>query len=177
MAALLVLRLPIGAEIQSLSRPVHWLLGEPAQTVSLTATFCCGACFRLFPVSLKGSVALACAAALTGLMFVPGIAHLAAMTLGGYTLFWVALNLKWKPLRTLNAKDDISYGVYLYAWPAATLILWYWRDVPTLVLGVLTFLTAIVCGAISWQTIEKPAMKWKNRLGRATAPPIRPGGV
>ena len=166
IAGLLAMRLPIGDEIHRLTRPVHWILGEPKRTLLLTAAFCCGACFKLFPMTFRGWAALACAVGMVGLLFVPGVANVAAMTLGGYALFWVAFRLDWAPLRTINATDDISYGVYLYAWPAATLILWYWRDVPMLVLGGLTFVAAIVCGAISWRVIEKPAMALKSRFAR-----------
>ncbi|MFN9849540.1 MAG: acyltransferase, partial [Alphaproteobacteria bacterium] len=78
--------------------------------------------------------------------------------------FWVAFNVKWAPLRTINATDDISYGVYLYAWPIASLLLWFCRDIPMLALGSLTLVGSIVMGALSWHLVEKPFMSFKNRL-------------
>jgi peptidoglycan/LPS O-acetylase OafA/YrhL len=76
-------------------------------------------------------------------------------------------------LLTLNAKDDISYGVYLYAWPIAALILWYWRDVPVLALDGLTLVGAVVSGFISWHLIEKRALALKAHL---PSPHTRPDG-
>ena len=36
---------------------------------------------------------------------------------GGYLIFWSALHVKSSFLASINNQNDISYGVYLYAWP------------------------------------------------------------
>lgn len=166
ISATFLFHLPVGDEISRIMRPLNAVLGEPSQTVRLTATFACGACFRLFPQIYRGPVAALAAGLLFAALFVPVLASPALMTLGGYVLFWIAFTVKWKPLLTINAKDDVSYGVYLYAWPIATLLLWYWRDVPMVVLGLLTLLGSLVMGVLSWRLLEKPFMSLKDRLGR-----------
>ena len=127
-----------GAMISQALRPLNAIVGEPRETIRLTAVFACGACFKLFPMRLDGRIAAG--------------------------VFWIAFKVPWRWFRTLNAKDDISYGLYLYAWPIATLLLWYWRDVPILAHGLLTLLGSVILGALSWWWLEKPFMQLKDRL-------------
>lgn len=174
VAATIVLELPIGEQLAQLTRPFDAVIGQLGQTVSLTATFACGACFRLFPVRYDGRVAAVCAALLLAALFVPALARPALMTLGAYVLFWLALTVKWKPLLTINAKNDISYGVYLYAWPISILLIWFWRDIPLSALNLLTLAGATMCGAVSWFAIEKPALALKSRLTRVSTQPVPP---
>jgi peptidoglycan/LPS O-acetylase OafA/YrhL len=172
-----VFLLPIGRTIISDTRPVWAVFGEPVQAVSLTSVFLCGAAFRVLRLNYRGWVAALCLLVLIGALFIPTLAGVAVATAGGYALFWTALQVKWRPLLTLNAKDDISYGVYLYAWPVGELIVWFWRAVPLPVLVLATFVGAVACGAVSWWLIEKPALALKDRFRAARkAEPAAPGG-
>lgn len=144
----------------------NWLVatfGEPHQQARLTTAFMIGTCFWLFnaELALRARYAAVAALGLVGLMFVPAVAETALFLLGGYVLFWIAFKVTWKPLHTINAKDDVSYGVYLYAWPIGALLIWFWRDIPAPLLALLTFLGALACGRASWLAVEKPAMRWK----------------
>jgi peptidoglycan/LPS O-acetylase OafA/YrhL len=156
---------PTGDLIESVLRPVNVLFGEPQQTVRLTAAFMVGACLKLYPLRYRGRWAALTTAGLVAALFVPGLASVALFTLGAYGLFWVAFEVKWKPLLTLNAKDDISYGLYLYAWPIGTLLLWYGRDMDLVVHGLLTLAGSVVCGYLSWHILEKRCMALKSKLG------------
>ena len=176
LAAAVVLQLPETRWVWQATRPLHGALGEPARAAVLTAAFACGACYKLFPLNFRGRTALLCLIAMLAGLFVPALAPAAVATVGGYVLFWITFKLRWRPLRTINATEDISYGVYLYAWPAATLLLWYWRDVPVGVLAAFGLIAAGVFGAVSWRVIEKPALALKSRLPRPRAPALAHAG-
>ncbi|WP_309607217.1 acyltransferase [Phenylobacterium sp.] len=171
-AAMLAFNLPPLAGLQASDRFVG-VLGEPRVALRLAAAFMAGTCFKLFAKRYDGRVAALCAVIAVALQFVPLIAEPALIVLGGYGLFWAVFEWDWKLLRTLNAKDDISYGVYLYAWPIGALLIWYWRDIPLPALMMLTLAGSVVSGAISWFLLEKPALRLKSlrlRPERAAAP-------
>jgi peptidoglycan/LPS O-acetylase OafA/YrhL len=141
------------------------VFGEPQQSARLLGAFMTGACFWLYrrTLPLRGLYAALAAVALCGLALSPHFAETALVLLGGYVLFWVSFKARWKPLLTINARDDISYGTYLYAWPIGIVLIWYWRAIPAPVLTLATLAGALALGAISWFAVERPALRWKPR--------------
>lgn len=98
-----------------------------------------------------------------------GFAELSLLAGGSYLFFYLAFHgPSWlAPWRRL---PDISYGVYLYGWPAGKLLLWY---APGLGQGAATALTmalACVCGLVSWHLVEKPALRLKTPRRPLPAP-------
>jgi peptidoglycan/LPS O-acetylase OafA/YrhL len=142
--------------------PGQAVMGDPQQTLRLTSVFLAGACFRWLPVRYSGEGAAVAAMMLAPLLFFPIVAEMALATLGGYLLFWLAFHYKARWFLTLNAKDDISYGVYLYAWPVSGLLLAAWPAIPVGWLVALTGVAAFALGWASWHLIEKPAMALKG---------------
>lgn len=62
------------------------------------------------------------------------------------------------PLARLLRSVDISYGLYLYAWPMQQLVAMYrWASRPATFI-VVSAILASACGTASWFVIEKPAM-------------------
>jgi len=169
-AAVLLVSLGLGWPGAPALNPPGWfqaLFGDPLQDVRLLGAFMVGTCFWLYRgAPLHGRWAALAVPVLIGLMFTR-VAETALLLLGGYILFWVAFKARWKPLLTINAKDDISYGIYLYAWPVGALLIWWWRSIPVSLLGLLTFTCAAILGAASWFLIERPALRWKP-AGRLT---------
>ncbi len=155
---------------QSVSAP-GWFeaaLGDPSQDARLLGAFMTGACFWLYrkPLPLKGAFAAVAAALLCGLLASRHFAQPALVLLGGYALFWVSFKARWKPLLTINSRQDISYGTYLYAWPIGILLVWFWRTIPAPALILLTTIGAMILGAASWYAVEKPALRWKPTAKR-----------
>ncbi|MEP7045155.1 MAG: acyltransferase [Ilumatobacteraceae bacterium] len=70
------------------------------------------------------------------------------------------------PAARLLRGVDISYGLYLYAWPMQQLVaLYHWTSRPFTFI-VLTTILAAACAAASWFLIERPAMALLRRPRR-----------
>jgi peptidoglycan/LPS O-acetylase OafA/YrhL len=78
---------------------------------------------------------------------------------GGYSILYFAQSSR--VMFKFNRWPDISYGIYLYAWPINKVLLWYQPDMNLFVLTVTVFLISIAAGIISWYAIEKPFLKFK----------------
>jgi peptidoglycan/LPS O-acetylase OafA/YrhL len=61
-------------------------------------------------------------------------------------------------------KDDVSYGLYLYAWPIQNTIVYYDRTISPWVLTPVTLAGAAMLGFVSWRLIERPALALKRRI-------------
>lgn len=135
-------------------------IAGPANALRLTAIFLVGTSFYLFRdrIAFRPWIAAICAALLIPLLQIPALAEPAFAVLGGYVLFTVAFCVRHGPLTRINARTDISYGVYLYAWPVAKILLWYWPDMPLLPCIALDFLIACLLGWLSWHLVEKQAI-------------------
>ncbi len=79
---------------------------------------------------------------------------------GSYAILWLALS-PWSPLRHFSPSSDISYGVYLYGWPAQKLLLLYFPTLPLVAQVLLTLSASLALGWISWHLLEKRCLKWK----------------
>lgn len=91
-------------------------------------------------------------------------AEIGLMTFGAYLLFNFALNYKNKFLSSIGAKVDISYGVYLYAWPVQIYVIKYYPQVNLYVLMLVTLIAASFLGYLSWTFVEKPFIQLKGKL-------------
>lgn len=80
-----------------------------------------------------------------------------------YFVFYVAFSPRLK-LHHWARNGDYSYGVYLYGTAVLQLSLYYfphrWTPLP---LGIFSCIAATGVAVLSWNWVEKPALKWKNR--------------
>lgn len=85
-----------------------------------------------------------------------------------YALLWLAFRL---PMARFGRHDDISYGVYIYAFPVQQLLatIGLHRHGQLLYLG-LTFALTIPLATLSWHLVEQPCLRLKTvRLPRLVA--------
>jgi len=148
------------------------LMDDPVQFTRFMFVFTCGMSFYLFQDKIKytGLAALGCAACLLAALFIDKLAEPAVCSLGAYALFYLAFKTK---IVDINNRYDISYGVYLYAWPIAALIISCYPAITPVYLCCFTFILAFGAGAMSWYLVEKPATKLLRYLPKEiTAKPV-----
>ncbi len=124
--------------------------------------FTAGGCFALADSGWwrKPPIVLLAGVLLLAGLFSHRLADLVCATAGGIILFAVALD-KTPWLRWYNRLPDLSYGIYLYAWPIEKLLLHY-RPQNGLLLTVLeVWLLSVAAGWLSWHVIEQRALGWK----------------
>lgn len=151
--------------LPQISLPLEKLTGTFSDNTRLFAAFSCGACFHLFRdrITYDWKKALLAALLCFGALFSPHLAEPAVVILGGYLMFWFAFNVKNEALARIGVKTDVSYGLYLYAWPIQNLIVLNYRTISPWLLFLITTILAAICGFLSWTFIEKPMLKLKPR--------------
>lgn len=144
------------------------VLVDPRIAARLAGAFLAGACFFLFGRGPKPTLAMVGAALVAlglGLCFKP-TAEAAVAIFGGYLIFAIAFQTRWSWLNRINDRDDVSYGLYLYAWPVAMLLIRYWAGISLGMLMLATLAGALVLGAASWFGVEKPVLARFRGKGR-----------
>ena len=85
--------------------------------------------------------------------------HLPYFGLLTYGTLYLGLRVRLPAIR----HHDLSYGLYLYGWPAQQLA--WMLPAGKSVAGniVIATLIALACAAVSWWLVERPALRWKKR--------------
>lgn len=124
------------------------------------AFFVAGSLLRFLPEThlprvLLGSIPLAMLAVLNGQ---PTIALLCVVPLAA-----IAIGVRsWPVVRNAAGFGDLSYGIYLYAWPVQQLgVLWLGREASWWRLLTLTLFLTVALAFMSWHIIEKRALRLK----------------
>ena len=142
------------------------VFGQAKLSVHFAFAFLVGGAFYLLRDKIRyarGAVVFA----LTGLvplMFSPQVAEAALVTFGGYVLFYFALKFTSARLSRIGSKVDLSYGIYLYAWPIQSVLIWHYRHISPWLLFGLSATMAGVCAYASWTLVERPALRLKGRF-------------
>jgi peptidoglycan/LPS O-acetylase OafA/YrhL len=148
---------------------VNWLTAHPVgggttNMFKFVAFFAMGGAFYLCRERVQyraGWVALAAVIALASLLN-PAALALVLPTIGAYVFFGLAFaKVDWLSRSRIGA--DISYGTYLYGWPAQKVLLWYWPGLGPWTLFVLATAVAMGLGWVSWNLVEQPFLKLKPR--------------
>ncbi|OYV34358.1 MAG: hypothetical protein B7Z81_10200 [Acidocella sp. 20-61-6] len=130
----------------------------------LTFIFLVGSCFYLFRQKIKYShvgaliAALLLALCLSSFNFAePGLA-----LFGGYVIFWFSCHVKPLTLSQHLNTTDLSYGIYLYAWPIQKTLIATIVGISFLQVAGLTLLLCGILAFFSWTLVEKPCLRLKT---------------
>ena len=139
----------------------YWPLPDHIQKYAeCTAFFITGSLLWLQRerIRLSGPIVLALLA-LVALSRGSAWAHLPYFGLLTYGTLYLALQVKLPMIH----HADLSYGLYLYGWPAQQLV--WMLPVGKSVVGNIVIATAIAlaCAALSWFVVERPALRLKKR--------------
>lgn len=72
-------------------------------------------------------------------------------------------------LSSWTEKHDLSFGVYLYGWPAAQTVLVFWPQTGIWQLHFATLAASLVLAAMSWRLVEQPALLLRKRRANRQA--------
>lgn len=87
-----------------------------------------------------------------------------------YMLFWVAFHPRIR-LHNFGKRADLSYGLYLYGFPCQLLTIYcFTRDWNPHLLTLVVLPPALLCAALSWFLVEKPAIELKRSSKPSPAP-------
>jgi peptidoglycan/LPS O-acetylase OafA/YrhL len=156
-------------------RPTHnvvpAVLGD-SHYLQLLPMFFAGTLYALFQhhIIYSHPVALAAAVLLTVCLFFQPLVPLALAVLGGYLIFWFAFRCPVLPISRFTNRTDLSYGIYLYAWPIQSTIAFVTdRSINPWVLSAISFALSAAAAWVSWTLIEKPALALAHDKNRRPA--------
>lgn len=147
------------------SGAVYVVLGSPPATVRLFGLFAAGMSFYLWRelIVYNHKIAAAAICVLAVSLWLPA-ADLAIAICGGYLVFWVAFKLPALSMSRFGNKTDLSYGIYLYAWPIQMIIAYtLHRSITPLALSFAALVGSAIAAYFSWTVVEKPALAFAKR--------------
>ena len=153
-------------------------LESPRSDLRLFGMFLSGCCFYIFRESIAYQSRLAAVAALmlAICMFFAPLAEPAVAIFGGYLIFWFAFAVKPLKASGFFNKTDLSYGIYLYAWPVQKVLMLKFHFASPYALFLCAWVLAALLACASWNLIEKPCIGLKSRY-RPRAKPAPSLGV
>lgn len=155
-------------------------IGNVDDAVRFTVIFAIGGLYQLqkHRVRRDGRLALLAAGLLVLGLTSHRLAPIAVGVFGGYLVLYVAFLGPRSPLNAINRRTDISYGVYLYAWPIQKLLILHLPGIAPMALTALALPLAVIAGFLSWHLVEKVAIRARPAGGvPRPSPPAASHGV
>lgn len=138
-------------------------------TARLGGFFLAGALIYQYRATVPMHWVLAVASGLAiALLAAAGLFQVLAGIPVAYLMLYLGARL---PLQKLGARNDFSYGVYIYAFPVQQLLAtaFLGRDVPFIFFVLASIVGTAPLAVASWFLVEKPAMRAKNLFARTRA--------
>lgn len=144
------------------------IVGYPLIDFRFFALFLTGSAFYIFRRKICYNIvgAIGAAVLLAPFMFFKPTAEPSVAVLGGYLVFCFAFMPTPALLSRIGTRVDLSYGLYLYAWPVQSLIIQWEGAISPWTLCGATILVAGGLGYVSWRLVERPFLNLKYYLQR-----------
>jgi peptidoglycan/LPS O-acetylase OafA/YrhL len=149
-----------GFWVQIIHKLISISLESPLEDLRFLSIFLVGSCFYIIPYR-AGFTAVA-AILLLGCLFSEHLAEPGLAVFGGYIIFWFALHIEAFSISSLFNKTDLSYGIYLYAWPIQKVLISKLPNIKFIELFFLTVFLCVIIAYFSWTLIEKPLLNLKS---------------
>jgi peptidoglycan/LPS O-acetylase OafA/YrhL len=110
------------------------------------------------------------------LFFILAFGHGTPKYFVGYYLFlpyFVMMAAFMPGLEWYNRVGDYSYGVYLYGWPVAQMLLWFKPSMGAIENSIFACEFSLVLAILSWHLVEKRMLSLKKWPGLASAAAVR----
>ena len=135
-------------------------------STNLPVYFLAGSLLGVIP-SLEGRRAIATATVLGAVSAVAGFPGLAWAAIAPFIVLGVARR-SWPFLRHASRFGDLSYGIYLWAWPVQqVVIMMLGKEAPLTVLLSVSLVAITGLALMSWHLVERPALRLKpNRASK-----------
>jgi peptidoglycan/LPS O-acetylase OafA/YrhL len=145
--------------------------------LDLVVFFLAGACFYAFRDRIPRSRGLAVSAATVWLAaaLLHGLWVVSPIVLT-YLIFYVGYTPRAR-FKDFSRRGDLSYGIYLYGWPAQLLVAAFVSDhLRPYVFLLVCMPLVVLLAAISWGLVEQPALSLK-RTRRSIPRPVGPSNA
>ena len=146
--------------------PLHFIQGADGENAHLLAVFAVSALMYRYRARIALRLDIAAVAAVVAVALLGTPAERPALVLCIPYLALVAAYRSWGALRRLAAHADVSYGLYLLAFPVQQTIVHLWGGSlpsPGVVVAIALPVTYLLAFA-SWHLVEKRALRLKGAL-------------
>jgi peptidoglycan/LPS O-acetylase OafA/YrhL len=139
-------------------------LESPTEDVRLLSIFLAGSCFYMFRnvIVFRAAYAVPAMIMLVGCLFSRRLAESGIAIFGGYIIFWFALHIEAFSISQFFNKTDLSYGIYLYAWPIQQALISQLPQITPVELFFLSLGFSLIIAFFSWSFVEKPFLNLKQ---------------
>lgn len=157
----LVLALVVVLQLLTVAQAAGLVAVPQERLLRLMLVFLLGACAQLYADRIRLSLPLALTAGSTLLVAVAILPDYRALGAAGFAYLTVGAAARspfvWDP------GFDLSYGVYVYHWPIALVVLTATGgSLPVALVPVVVLLAAAAVAAVSWFTVESTALRFKS---------------
>ena len=125
--------------------------------------------FNADRIPFRHWIAALCVVAMVGTAIYGKYLFIVTAVAGMYLVYYAAYQQHVR-LFHIGEKVDLSYGVYLYAWPVQNLLIYHFApQIGVWTVVVLTFFITLALAAMSWYLVEAPFLLKKAKLVRKQA--------